>query len=86
MGTNAKLGLGRVVFWFQPEFSPAMFVKCVQRLSTALDSDCSGNDKWLCGPEPSASVSLGELVKNGLHPNRMNPDLRGRVWVMHFKC
>lgn len=65
--------------------SPSTVVKCTQQLRSALDSDSSPvmtNGSVVQGP--SASVPLGELVKYGLHPNGMNRDLWGRVWIMHF--
>lgn len=67
-----------MVFWFQTAFSPAMFVKRMQRLSTALDSDSSVMTYGSLVRGPSASVSLGELVKNGLHRNQMSWHLRGQ--------
>lgn len=68
-----------MVFWFQTAFSPAMFVKRMQRLRIALDSDSSSIMTYGSVVRgPSALVSLGELVKNGLHLNQMSWHLKGQ--------
>lgn len=60
-----------MVLWFQTAFSPAMFVKYMQGPRTAFASDffpvmTNGSVVQI----PSASVSLWELVKNGLYAHQ----------------
>lgn len=49
-------------------FSPAVFVGRVQPFYTALDSESSVMSTGFVIRGPSASVSLGELVKMGSIP------------------
>ena len=78
-------GSGRWCLGFRRRFSPAVFVKCTQGPRTAF---ASGSFPVMTNGSvvqiPSASVSLRELVKNGLYAHQWISG--GGVWIVSFKC